>query len=268
MAIKGKGRARRRTVTSGPKPVYVPVRKPLLQRRSFQIGAAVVVGAGILATVVIGLLIQRANDRREDRRRTEREILTRFGGAVQRSLFGAVETFQTSVIPFPDLTRDLNRMKTGDLDPKEAVVNANAIVKLAGDATTSISGIPTSRLIEGHPDLLELSQAQTLLGNAFRLFGEVGDMMKLAARQEDRKVRDALIDQGQELYGQAATMFQQGYQGYVNVRFDYGLEPPIVPPPDTPPPSPSPSATKGGDQGDEGGKGTPAPKATATASPG
>ena len=55
MAIKGKGKTRRRTVAAGPKPVYVEPPKPPWRRRWVQLTALAVLIVGIAAGVMVAL---------------------------------------------------------------------------------------------------------------------------------------------------------------------------------------------------------------------
>src|SRR6266540_182460 len=76
MAIKGKGKTRRRTVTGGPKPVYVEPPRPLWRRRWFQLTTAAVVVVGVAVALTSSLLVKGANDRKQKERNIVGQIPT------------------------------------------------------------------------------------------------------------------------------------------------------------------------------------------------
>src|SRR5438309_1261554 len=65
MAIKGKGRSKRRGVAAAPKPVYVQPKRPLFARRGVWIPAVAIIVIGTVAGVMTGLLIQHHNNQQK-----------------------------------------------------------------------------------------------------------------------------------------------------------------------------------------------------------
>lgn len=262
MAIKGKGKPRRRRTTAPPRPIYVQAKKPLLRRRGVQVGILLVVLAGIGVIAWVALAAKADRDReaarqaaREERLQVERDILARFGGRVRQAMAPVSQEFQTTLIPFPDLDRDLDRLKSGDLEAEEAIELADSNVQLATTAERSIDGFNVAQEINGHPDLIGMATAQRDLVGSIGLFQEVARTFKLAAQQEDEEVRDAILERAGALWDLGAQQFQQGWQGFVNLLTQYGLPPPQAPPPE-PTPTPTPSASV-----------SPSPTETPSASP-
>src|SRR4051794_13460560 len=129
MAIKGKGKTRRRTVTGGPKPVYVEPPKPIWRRRWFQITAAAGVLVGLAVGLTSALLIKGANDRKQK----ERDIVSGFSASVTQAIQPVATPFQDSFIPFPDLTRALSQLQSGgaNVDASKLVTTASSNAQLA-----------------------------------------------------------------------------------------------------------------------------------------
>ena len=156
MAIKGKGRSKRRGVASAPKPVYVKPKVPLLARRGFQVGVLVVIGVGAIVGVIIGLIVQHNNNEKAALEAQEKSIVQRFGRSMDDSLTGVGQPFQTQFQPFPDLTSDVTKLKSGELSDEDAVKEAEKWAKAAASAEQAVQAIPVANLIEGHPALIDL----------------------------------------------------------------------------------------------------------------
>ena len=115
MAIKGKGRSKRRGVAAAPKPVYVQPKRPLFARRGFWIPAVAVIVIGTVAGVVTGLLIQHHNNQQKALKAKETSIVDRFGHSVDTDLAGVGQPFQTQFQAFPALTTDVTNLTSGKL---------------------------------------------------------------------------------------------------------------------------------------------------------
>ena len=109
MAIKGKGRSKRRGVAAAPKPVYVQPKRPLFARRAVWIPALAVVLAGTIVGIVIGLSSEHHHNQQKALRAKEASIVDRFGHTMDSDLAGVGQPFQTQFQAFPDLTTDGNR---------------------------------------------------------------------------------------------------------------------------------------------------------------
>src|SRR5919199_5305133 len=102
MAIKGKGKTRRRTVAAGPKPVYVEPPKPLWRRRWAQLTALAVVVVGI-GIGVAAILIHQSNVHDKERARAardqERAAVGEFGSQVDQAIQPVSQDFQQTKVP-------------------------------------------------------------------------------------------------------------------------------------------------------------------------
>ena len=263
MAIKGKGKTRRRTVAAGPKPVYVEPPKPIWRRRWAQLTALAVVLAAVGLTVAL-VLVHVGNVHHREQvnatREKERAIVGQFGSQVDQSLQPVTQAFQQTKVPFPDLTQQMGALKPGQALTKDFVQLARSSGILAGQAARAIDKIPASTLVSGHAALLPLIDSQDFLVQSLKVYGQAARAV-VAAGKASGDARTSLLDQAKSLMPVGADLFNNGYQRLVNVRAKLGvtgapaLPPQPSPPATSPPPSPSPTAsakhTKGG-----GGKGS------------
>ena len=86
MAIKGKGRSKRRGVAAAPKPVYVQPKRPLLTRREVWIPALVIVVLGTIVGVFLGLRSEHHHNQRTALKAKEASIVDRFGHTMDSAL--------------------------------------------------------------------------------------------------------------------------------------------------------------------------------------
>ena len=252
MAIKGKGRSKRRGIATPPKPVYVQPKRPFYARRRVQVAFALVVGVGAIAGVVTGLLVQHHNNQKKALRATESSIVDRFGHAMDNDLSGVGQPFQTQFQPFPDLTSDVTNFKSGQLTAAKAKSEGSKWSRAAADAASGIRAIQTAQMIEGHADLVDLSDAQNLVVDALGVYRNAADALKLAA-QATGGLRTQLIAHAQSLVTTASQIFNNGYQKLINERQRFGLLAPVNPTQQAGLPTPSPATSAPAASGSGGG---------------
>jgi hypothetical protein len=264
MAIKGKGKTRRRTVAAGPKPVYVEPPKPLYRRRWAQLTGLGVLLVG-LAIGAAAILVHQGNLHHKEQlkaaRDKERAIVGQFGSQVDQSLQPVTQDFQQTKVPFPTLSQQMSSLKVSQPFPKDFVQLARSSAISARRAADTIEKIPASTLVSDHPVLLPLVDSQDFLVQSLRVYEQASQAL-VSASKASAGSRTALFDQAKNLLPVGANLFNSGYQRLVNVRAKLGISPPPAPPPQpsppatAPPPSPSasPSATASG--GKHRGKGS------------
>jgi hypothetical protein len=228
MAIKGKGRSKRRGVAAAPKPVYVQAKRPILARRWFQIGALVVIVVGTAVGVTLGLRAEHQSSQRKALTAKETTIVDRFGHLVDSDLAGVGQPFQTQFQPFPELTADVAKLKSGQLSGPDAVKEGRKWSKAATDAQTSIEQIQTAQMIQGHADLIDLSNAQSLIGDGLAVYQQAADALRLTGRATGAQQK-ALLRHTGSLLAVAARVFNDGYQKLINQRQRFNLLAPVTP---------------------------------------
>ena len=83
MAIKGKTKSRgAKGVTRGPKPVYVPVKTPLIRRTGLWIGVGSFLAAGLIVALAIGFIEQRNDQRERDRIEDMATVVNQYRGQI------------------------------------------------------------------------------------------------------------------------------------------------------------------------------------------
>jgi hypothetical protein len=268
MAIKGKGKSKRRGVAAAPKPVYVKPHRPLLARRGFQIGALAVIAVGAIVGVTLGLIAQHSSNQKKALNAAEASIVQRFGRAIDDSISGIGQPFQTQFRPFPDLTSDVSKLKAGTLTPADAIKEGDKWSAAALAAQTSIQKVPTATLIQGHADLVDLSDAQNMLVDALGVYQQTAEALKLTAEATGAQ-QAAMLAHTESLLGVSGRLFGDGYQKLINERNRFNLLIPTAPQPSpsvvipipsvsigSPSPAVSPSAGTSPSGGAHGGRHT------------
>jgi hypothetical protein len=230
MAIKGKTKSRSRRVVAIPPRPPVYVRKPpFWRRRAFIVSAAVVVTLGTLTGVLLSL---RSSHRKHVRQNTLTALNT-----LQRQIEGkfppppgSQATPPTGYVIYPALSADLanaasGKAKAADLEKKGKDLEKSA--KASGDAIDAIvvtKVIPESASVGGVKAVsglgatrLELNDGKRMIVTAFRIWESIGGLLQEASKLtgDDQK---AVITQAQALATQAASVFRDGYQKFINVK--------------------------------------------------
>ena len=74
---------------------------------------------------------------------------------------------------------------------------------------------------------LTMNDAKALIVQSFRMYQTIGGIMRQAAATTDKKDREALVEDANQLLTQAQTLFNRGFSKITNVRSQ--LEPPQPP---------------------------------------
>jgi hypothetical protein len=183
---------------------------------------------GVAIGVTSALLIKGANDRKQ----RERTIVSGFSAQVSQAIQPIATPFQDSFLPFPDLTRAFSQLQGGgaNVDASKLVTTANSNAQLALQAFNSINQIQTTDLVKGHPNLLDLIDAQNFLTQSLKLYQQVAEMLKDAAKATGDD-RTTLVTQAQGLLPVGATLFQDGFQKINNLKAELGIPTSLAPPP-------------------------------------
>lgn len=210
MAIKGKGKARaRRAVTAGPKPAYVPVKKPLLARRSTQIGLVLVVLGALAGGLLYGFAKQRSNDRLERQRAAVRQ----FGTQIEQILQPVGQPLPpTNFEVFHELELDVAQLKGGDLDPSQAVGRAISFAESARDTAGAVENIKAAELVRERGLPISLLDTKANILAALQIYEQAAVTLRLAAEAGPGEERDELIATAEKLIAVADELFEDGYR--------------------------------------------------------
>jgi hypothetical protein len=152
MAIKGKTKARsRRSVTPGPKPVYVVPKKRLLARRSVQfalLGLLVVVA---VSGIAYGLIHEHDQQQAKELEQHLADTIGSYKEQVTAALTSDVgQPNQTSGFDVtPAAVALIEPLKSGKNVPPDAEKTASAAADSAKHAAAAIDAIDTTHLMGG-----------------------------------------------------------------------------------------------------------------------
>ena len=228
MAIKGKGKSKRRGVATAPKPVYVQPKTPLFLRRRFWITTGIVVAVAAVASIVPYLIIHGHHNHEVAQARAaravEKNIVKDFGTQLDNALtpVGKGSTL-SSFQAFPTFASFISEFQKGNLKASIVEKDADKFNKQATDALAAVQKIQGSSMVGVHAvDLGDLTSGQTQIEHGLQLFGETATSLKLAAEASGGEQK-ALITHTSSLLALATAVFNQGYEAVVGLRAKFGL---------------------------------------------
>lgn len=252
MAIKGKGKTRSRRVVAAPPRPPVYVRKtPLWRRRS----TLTVLGVLVVAGVTFATMQTLQNRSEKALRRRETQAVRTFSNRL-------VASFPTDrqVVPpdvyffYQSFSQDIEKLTKGNLPAAEAKKKGAAVRKSASAAATRVQAISVDRLIAADLTVSraadvrdegltrqELSDAQFLMAEAFRLYAGAGGLVETAA-SAPKSEQAELGRQADSLVSQALDLFARGYRTVASIKARAGIKAPLsrTAPPGSVPPGSAP----------------------------
>ena len=223
MAIKGKSKSRgAKTVSSGPKPAYVPVKTPLLRRRGLWISVGAILGLAIVGGLAYGLVQERNDSRAQelvdrmaaavnDYRGQIEPILVPLGSAVPPSTF----------VAFPSLGSSIDSLRAEAVD--QAATQADASVSLAKSAADLFEGITPTDIVadQGFSGdfILYVINSQDGFVRAMHLYRQAALLTADAVGTEEGTARDELAARASDVYDLAGETFGRAYGDYVQAQF-------------------------------------------------
>jgi hypothetical protein len=233
MAIKGKGRTKSRPAARAPRPTPVVRRPPFFARRWVQVLAALLVGMGIVTTVVWATNGLRATDATAEKdadaanaRRAVQEWQTTVDSTLAKGV-GSPGAGPGQITVLPSLTASVATLAKGDED-KKAGETAAAATTLVEDAVTTLGNVDLPKLIRDHPGIdvvltNYLLNSKTRMVEGLQLYGRVAAQVEAAAEAEDPAVVAALIAAAEALLPIATRIFNEGYADYTESLSRAGL---------------------------------------------
>jgi hypothetical protein len=232
MAIKRKSRSRPRGgVTKGPRPVYAPVKRPLRARRSFQITAILLVALVAAGGIWYGVAKERASERAKERRDAlaarERIVVTRYQGAVDPALSKVGNKLAPSGFSvLPKLATDLEGLRKGNVSVKTAGQDAVTAAQSAGSAVGDLSKIKPANMFGskglGAVVVRDGLNSHSKMLNALKLYETAAQLVRMATEATGSQ-RSELLDRASSVLDVASTVFQSGYNDYLNVQYSAGI---------------------------------------------
>lgn len=226
MAIKGKSKSRgAKTVASGPKPAYLPVKTPLVRRRGLWIAVGAVLGVAVIVGLVIGFVQQRNEQRDADQLARTTDAAEEYTGQVEPVLTNLGQTLPpTGFDAFPSLATAMQSLEAEEVDEdalEQAGTTGSGVAESAENAASVLGEIDTTELLSGRELPREFVDAVIASRDGFvramSLYRHVGELMATAAGAEE-SVRADLVPELRGFFDIAEDAFASAYAQYVEAQ--------------------------------------------------
>ncbi|GBC86960.1 hypothetical protein HRbin12_00960 [bacterium HR12] len=235
MAIKGKGKPKggSRTITPGPKPTYVPVRPPLLARRSFWTTVGAVALVLLVAGVWYGVARERAQAREAELARRLRNAALDLRSAIDPILAPlGTPTPPSGFEAFPDLRTALEDAADGGGAPADLADVAGPVAERASKAADDLEAVDAAGIVGGKgfdmAVVLNAVNARARMVQGLRLFHQAA-LLAADAAEQDGELAARLVTRAKDVFDLAGRVFADGYHDYVEVQLAAGVFEPVIP---------------------------------------
>jgi type II secretory pathway pseudopilin PulG len=228
MAIKGKSKPRtRRSVTPGPRPAYVPVRRPLVQRRGFQLGVVAVLIAAVAGGILYGVARERNQNHAAEQEQLLKNIASTYTTRVQTAIAGVGQAESVSFTLLPDLKTQIDALKSGSGTPDDVAKAAKGLADQAESAADALSRIDPASMIRGKgvedtAFVRDLVNANVKMENGLRMDAVAAGVLEQAAASGGAEAK-ALLERADEARTTAETVFLSGYSDWTNAQYAGGI---------------------------------------------
>jgi hypothetical protein len=229
MAIKGKSKPKaKRSVTPGPRPVYVPVKRPLVQRRGFQIGVLAAVLVAAAAAIAYGVVHERNVNHAEEQTRIEKSVMNAYSPKVQTAIsgVGSAQPGGEAFALLPDLKTNIESLKSGKARPGDVATTAKSLHDAASAAATALAKVNASDIIRGRgvedaAFVRDLINATFKMQNGLQMESVAASLLQQAATAPASQ-RSALLDDADHARATAESVFASGYSDWLNAQTTAG----------------------------------------------
>jgi hypothetical protein len=238
MAIKGKSKGRSpRAVTKGPKPVYQPVKRPLLARRGLWLVVAGVFGTLLVGAIVAGFHLELDANRKDALEERMRTAVSEYQGDIDPILSAIGQPQPPSgYLVFTDLTQAVTDLED---ETKDEPVDSRALAATASDAVASaktalqaLEQIDESAILQrkgfSEAFVLYVINSKGNFARAVSLYRETARLVALAADAAGPE-REALAGSARGVLAAATEVFTRGYAEYVEVQTQANVFQPSAP---------------------------------------
>jgi uncharacterized membrane protein YgcG len=224
MAIKGKSKARsRRSVTPGPKPVYVVPKKRFLARRSVQFALLGLLVVGAIAGITYGLIHEHDQQQAQDLQQRLSDTIGSYKDQITAALTSDVgQPNQTTGFDVtPAAVALIEPLKSGKNVPADAEKTASAAAQSAKQAASTIDAIDTTHLMGGKgfdaTTVTTVQDSQSGMVNGLKLYATLNDTLAKAASASGAE-RAQLVAVADNLAPTAKSIFDGGYQSFIDAQ--------------------------------------------------
>ena len=238
MAIKGKSKGRSaKAVTRGPKPVYQPVKRPLLAKKEFWLVIATILGVMIVVGLVAGFIVKRNSSAQDDLEQRMRASVNTYKGQIEPILttIGQAQP-PSSFDVFTDLATAISGLEAetpnAPADPQALKQAASDTVTSAKTALEALQAIDETALIRGkgfsEEFALYMINSKANFVQAMGLYREAAQLLDLAADAQGAE-RVALAARVRGISNASNEVFDRGYADYVEAQTKAGVFAPAAP---------------------------------------
>lgn len=227
MAIKGKSKPKaRRSVTPGPRPAYVPVKRPLLQRRGFQIVVVAILAVAALGAIAWGIVHEHNANHERAQEQLLAAISSQYSVRVQGALSAVGQPQAVSFQLLPDLKSQIDALRSGSADPASVAKSAKNLHAQAQGAADELGKIDAAAMIRGKGVedkvfVSELISATVKMQNAVKMDAVAAGVLEQAADAPADQVK-ALLEQADEARTAAESLFSSGFSDWVSAQITAG----------------------------------------------
>jgi hypothetical protein len=228
MAIKGKSRPKSggKPVTRGPRPTYVPVKKPLLARRGLWIGVVSVLVIASIVGIWYGIARQRSKDREAALAQRLRVAATKYQGLVDPVLAPIGQSQAPSgFIAFSEFSDALKAFADGSGDAASLTSTASTASDQAKKAAASLDKVDAVAIVSGkgfdENFVLYVVNSKARMVEGLDLYRQAALLAQDAANASGQEA-DELTARAKDVLGTADKVFGEGYQDYTEARFKAG----------------------------------------------
>lgn len=227
MAIKGKSRPKaRRGVTTGPRTGYVHVKRPLPQRRSFQLGVLGAIVLVSLGAVAYGIVKVRNEQRADEFDRRLRATMTEYSRSVDPALAGVGQAVPPAGFELQaGLQQEIDAFASGDVAVADVETTAERYARDADDAAGTLGELDVAELTRdkgfGAAFVRDLFNATSKMRSGLQIHAEAARLLAEAAKVGGA-VRERLLDRAAAVREVGTATFLDGYRDYVNAQAEAG----------------------------------------------
>jgi hypothetical protein len=232
MAIKGKSKGRTaKAVTRGPKPVYQPVKTPLLAKRGFWLVIATILGAAVVVGLVVGFIAERNSSEQDELEQRMQAAVSAYQGELEPILTTVGQPRAPSGFDaFADLGAAVASLEAETpqepADPQALMQTAADSVASAKGALEALETIDETSLIRGkgfsEEFVLYVINSKGNLARAMVLYREAARLLELTA-DADGAQRQELAHRTRGVLNSADEIFARGYAEYVQAQTKAGV---------------------------------------------
>jgi hypothetical protein len=226
MAIKGKRKSKARsgrTVTAGPRPVYVRPKTPVFQRTGTKVLLVVLAEAAVFLTLV-GFDVQSDREHAQD-------AIGEFSQLVDAAMFqgGVVQPLPAGALVLPEMGQTISTLGTEEADPEQITEQAAGWSEAATAAAERVGAIEVPEEGLEPEQRLALIEARGSMERGLLAYSTLADAVGITVRAEGTTQQD-LIPTVQEQFILAGTIFDTGYSKLQEERRKVGLPTGTAPP--------------------------------------